>query len=68
MDKCNVILEAKSEYGVDSVFSHGSEYNFVKIVEYNYHGDFLILIKSARDNTKIVVNVETDNDFVVKFN
>ena len=68
MDKCNVILEAKSEYGVDNIFSHGSEYSFVKIVEYNYDGDFLILIKSARDNTKIVVNVETDNDFIVKFN
>ncbi len=62
----NIIVEAKSDYGKDVVSEHGKEYKYIKIVEYVYNGDFLIMIKSVKDNKGILVNIH-DKDFIVKF-
>lgn len=63
----NVIIQAKSAYGRDKIFHHGNEYTYVKIVEHYYNGDFLIMIKSNYDDTKILLKLETDEDFIIKF-
>jgi hypothetical protein len=62
----NVILEHKSNYGKETIFNHGKEYTYVKIVEHVYNGDFLVMIKSVISNKSFLVNIE-DKDFVVKF-
>ena len=63
----NIVVEAKSKYGNDSIFSHGEEYKFVKVVEKVY-GNPLIMIKSIKDDHKLLVNVSDDKDFIVRFN
>jgi len=68
MSDGNVILEAKSFYGRKNVSNHGKEYSFVKIAEKVSNGNYLILIKSIKDNAKILVTLENDKDFIVRFN
>jgi hypothetical protein len=63
----NVVVEHKSEYGREVVFKHGKEYTYIKIVEYVYNGDFLVMIKSVKDGKGLLVNIQEDKDFVVKF-
>lgn len=62
----NVIVEPKSDYGKEIVSKHGQEYKYIKIVEYHYNGDFLVMIKSIKDSKGILVNID-DKDFIVKF-
>lgn len=64
--KGNVIIEPKSDYGKEKIFNHGKEYEYIKIVEYYYTGDFLVMIKSIKDQTKLLVNLESDKDFTLK--
>ena len=65
----DVVLEAKSPYGRKNVSQRGKEYDFIKVVEKISNGDFLILVKSKKDNTsKMLVNIESDKDFIVRFN
>ncbi len=61
----NILLHAKSDYGIRRVANLGNEFLFVKIVEYTFGGDFLILVKSIKNNNKIVVTLESDKDFKV---
>ncbi len=69
MSECNVILAARSEYGKDRIALNGNKYYFVKIAEkVIWSADFLILIKSIKDDSKMLVNIECDRDFIVKFN
>lgn len=63
----NVVVEPKSDYGKEVVSKHGTEYTYIKIVEHVGNGDFLVMIKSVKDNKGILVNIEMDKDFVVKF-
>lgn len=64
----NILLHAKSDYGRKQIVRHGNEFLFIKIVEYHECGDFLILVKSIKSNIKIVVILESDNDFKVMLN
>lgn len=64
--KGNIIVEPKSDYGKEVVSKHGKEYIYIKIVEHVGNGDFLVKIKSMKDNKGILVNIEMDKDFVVK--
>jgi hypothetical protein len=68
MNDGTIILEAKSFYGRKNVSKHGKEYSFVKIAEKVSNGNYLILIKSIKDNAKILVTLENDKDFIVRFN
>lgn len=63
----NVIVEPKSDYGKKTISNHGNKYTYIKIVEYHYKGDFLIMIKSVIDDKAILVNIDEDKDFIVKF-
>jgi len=65
----NIIIEAKSNYGKKHVSNHGDSYSFIKIVERVFrNGNFLVMLKSNKDNAKILVNIEHDKDLIVKFN
>lgn len=68
MEEGNIILRPKSSYGREEIFKHGYNYSFVKIVEGGQNGDFLILVRSKEDNSKIVVKLESDKDFKVMLN
>jgi len=68
MSKFNIILNSISKYGRENILSHGKEYRFVKIAEKVNDSNFLIMIKSIRDGSKLVVRIEKDKDFIVKFN
>jgi len=63
----NVIVEPKSDYGKEILSKHGKEYTYIKIVEHVSNGDFLVMVKSVRDRKRILVNIEIDKDFIVKF-
>lgn len=63
----NIIVEHKSDYGKETISNHGNKYTYIKIVEYYYNGDFLVMIKSVKDNKVILVNIESDKDFIVRF-
>ena len=66
MNEGNFILKAKSDYGRESILKHGKKYTYLKTVEHNGNGNFLVMIKSIQDETKLLVNLETDDDFKVK--
>lgn len=68
MEEGNIILRAKSDYGREKISKHGYKYEFVKIVEGGQNGDFLILVRSKEDKSKIIVKVESDIDFKVMLN
>lgn len=63
----NVIVEPKSDYGKEVVSKHGKEYKYIKIVEHVSNGDFLVMIKSIIDSKGILVNIDVDKDFIVRF-
>lgn len=63
----NIILEHKSNYGKEVVSKHGKEFTYIKIVEHVSNGDFLVMIKSVKDGKGILVNIDADKDFVVRF-
>lgn len=65
----NIIVEAISEYGRKRISINGDKYYFVKIAEkVIYSSNFLIVIKSVKNQSKMLVNIEFDKDFIVKFN
>ncbi len=68
MNRGNVIIKPKSSFGYLATSVHGKEYNLIKIAEKTHGSNFIILIKSVKDNSKLLVNIEKDKDFVVKFN
>lgn len=65
-----VILEPKNSNGTKIIESCGCEFKLVKSMGIDRAKRFLIAIKSVKDGTRMIVDIEgeNDNNFTVKFN
>lgn len=64
-----VILKAKNNEAQEIISKNGNIYKFLKIIGNIRNSNFVILLKArGGSEANILVNIERDKDFVVKFN